>query len=163
LQSLVDVGVPDPKRRLKQYPFELSGGMRQRIMIAMALSCNPKLIIADEPTTALDVTIQRQILELIKNVQERTVTARRLIPHGPHAALTAVRPPLRGPPRRVRGPGTEEIRGRPVATDGAAAAGPAAPTAPAAGPRPGSADERNGEALVEVRDLKTYYPIKAGI
>jgi len=81
LQSLVDVGVPDPKRRVKQYPFELSGGMRQRIMIAMALSCNPKLIIADEPTTALDVTIQRQILELIKNVQERTGTALLLITH----------------------------------------------------------------------------------
>jgi oligopeptide/dipeptide ABC transporter ATP-binding protein len=81
LQSLVDVGVPDPKRRLKQYPFELSGGMRQRIMIAMALSCNPKLIIADEPTTALDVTIQRQILELIKTVQERTGTALLLITH----------------------------------------------------------------------------------
>jgi peptide/nickel transport system ATP-binding protein len=81
LQSLADVGVPDPKRRLKQYPFELSGGMRQRIMIAMALSCNPKLIIADEPTTALDVTIQRQILELIKSVQERTGTALLLITH----------------------------------------------------------------------------------
>jgi oligopeptide/dipeptide ABC transporter ATP-binding protein len=81
LQSLVDVGVPDPKRRLKQYPFELSGGMRQRIMIAMALSCNPKLIIADEPTTALDVTIQRQILELIKTIQERTGTALLLITH----------------------------------------------------------------------------------
>jgi len=81
LQSLVDVGVPDPKRRVKQYPFELSGGMRQRIMIAMALSCNPKLIIADEPTTALDVTIQRQILELIKSVQERTGTALLLITH----------------------------------------------------------------------------------
>ncbi|MDQ2942950.1 MAG: ABC transporter ATP-binding protein, partial [Candidatus Dormibacteraeota bacterium] len=72
LQALTDVGVPDPKRRLKQYPHELSGGMRQRIMIAMALSCNPRLLIADEPTTALDVTIQRQILELIKTIQERT-------------------------------------------------------------------------------------------
>jgi len=81
VQALVDVGVADAKRRLKQYPFELSGGMRQRIMIAMALSCNPKLIIADEPTTALDVTIQRQILELIKTIQERTGTALLLITH----------------------------------------------------------------------------------
>jgi oligopeptide transport system ATP-binding protein len=81
LQALADVGVPDPKRRIKQYPHELSGGMRQRIMIAMALSCHPKLIIADEPTTALDVTIQRQILELIKAIQERTGTALLLITH----------------------------------------------------------------------------------
>jgi len=80
-QCLRDVGVADPLRRLKQYPHELSGGMRQRAMIAMALSCNPKLIIADEPTTALDVTIQRQILELIKTIQERTGAALLLITH----------------------------------------------------------------------------------
>ncbi len=81
LQALKDVGVADPTRRVKQYPHELSGGMRQRIMIAMALSCNPKLIIADEPTTALDVTIQRQILELIKAIQTRTGAALLLITH----------------------------------------------------------------------------------
>jgi len=81
IESLKDVGVSAPERRVKQYPHELSGGMRQRAMIAMALSCNPKLLIADEPTTALDVTIQAQILELIKEIQSRTGTALMLITH----------------------------------------------------------------------------------
>ena len=81
IELLVLVGMPDPKSILKKYPHNLSGGMRQRIMIAIAISCNPKLIIADEPTTSLDVTIQAQILETLKSICETSDTALVLITH----------------------------------------------------------------------------------
>ncbi|AWB45770.1 peptide ABC transporter ATP-binding protein [Paenibacillus sp. CAA11] len=81
IQLLREVGIPSPEQRIDQYPHEFSGGMRQRVMIAMALSCSPELLIADEPTTALDVTIQAQILELMKQLKEQTQTAIMLITH----------------------------------------------------------------------------------
>ena len=78
---LADVKIPNPERVAKQYPFQLSGGMRQRVMIAMALACRPKLLIADEPTTALDVTIQAQILKLMNELKEQTGTSILFITH----------------------------------------------------------------------------------
>ena len=81
VEMLSLVGIPSPEKRMKQYPHEFSGGMRQRAMIAMALCCNPKLLIADEPTTALDVTIQAQILELMKDIKEKLNTSIILITH----------------------------------------------------------------------------------
>jgi ABC-type dipeptide/oligopeptide/nickel transport system ATPase component len=81
IKAMDDVGIPDPKQRLKAYPHQFSGGMRQRVMIAMALACQPKLLLADEPTTALDVTIQAQILELLRDLQRTKNMGIMLITH----------------------------------------------------------------------------------
>jgi ABC-type dipeptide/oligopeptide/nickel transport system ATPase component len=81
IQALDAVGIPDPARRIDSYPHQMSGGMRQRVMIAIALSCNPEILVADEPTTALDVTIQAKILDLLKDLRARREMALMLITH----------------------------------------------------------------------------------
>jgi len=81
IEAMREVAIPDPARRIDDYPHQLSGGMRQRVMIAMALACNPRLLIADEPTTALDVTIQAQILELLNDLRKHRELAVLLITH----------------------------------------------------------------------------------
>ncbi len=81
VQALKDVSIPDPERRMKSYPFEMSGGMRQRVLIATAIACNSKLIIADEPTTALDVTIQAQVMDLLLGLVEKYKTSLVIVTH----------------------------------------------------------------------------------
>ncbi len=81
IAALEDVGIPSPRQRLDDYPYQFSGGMRQRVMIAMALICRPKLVIADEPTTALDVTVQAQIIDLLRELSDTTGTALLFITH----------------------------------------------------------------------------------
>ena len=81
IEMLAKVRIPEPQRRINEYPHQFSGGMRQRAMIAMALSCNPRLLIADEPTTALDVTIQAQILDLLRDLQKETGMSIMMITH----------------------------------------------------------------------------------
>jgi peptide/nickel transport system ATP-binding protein len=81
LELMTEVGIPNPKERLNAYPHQLSGGQQQRVMIAIAIACEPKLLIADEPTTALDVTVQRQIVELLARLQQRQKMSMLFISH----------------------------------------------------------------------------------
>ena len=109
------VGIPEPQQRVREYPHQLSGGMRQRAMIAMALACNPKVLIADEPTSALDVTIQAQILELIAKLQRELGTAVILITHDLGVvAETAERVIVMYAGRKVEEAAVEELFARPL-------------------------------------------------
>jgi peptide/nickel transport system ATP-binding protein len=114
VEMLELVRIPEPERRAREYPHQLSGGMRQRAMIAMALACNPKLLIADEPTTALDVTIQAQVLELIGDLQRRLGTAVILITHDLGVvAETAQNVVVMYAGRKVEEASVDELFGRP--------------------------------------------------
>jgi peptide/nickel transport system ATP-binding protein len=109
------VRIPEPEQRAKEYPHQLSGGMRQRAMIAMALACNPKVLIADEPTTALDVTIQAQILDIILELQRKLGTAVLLITHDLGVvAETAQRVIVMYAGRKVEEASVEELFARPL-------------------------------------------------
>ncbi len=115
LEMLHLVNISEPRRRVKEYPHQLSGGMRQRVMIAMALSCNPRVLIADEPTTALDVTIQAQILELILEMQQKLDTAVILITHDLGViAETAQRVVVMYAGKKVEEAPVEELFGNPL-------------------------------------------------
>ncbi|MGE0418006.1 MAG: ABC transporter ATP-binding protein [Acetobacteraceae bacterium] len=115
VEMLTLVGIPAPGRRVREYPHQLSGGMRQRVMIAMALACNPKLLIADEPTTALDVTIQAQILDLMRDLKTRMGSAIMLITHDLGVvAEMAQRVVVMYAGRKVEEAGVEEIFLRPL-------------------------------------------------
>lgn len=154
---LTDVGIPDPESRLDDYPHQLSGGQRQRVMIAMALANDPKLLIADEPTTALDVTVQAQILDLLKSLQRKNGMAMLFITHD----LTIVRKIADRVCVMTKG---EIVESGPVAsifeapqhayTKKLLAAAPSGtPNQPQAG----------AEKVIEVRDLKVWFPIKRGL
>ncbi|KQN69757.1 MULTISPECIES: ABC transporter ATP-binding protein [unclassified Devosia] len=157
LELLGEVGIPDPESRIDDYPHQLSGGQRQRVMIAMALANNPKLLIADEPTTALDVTVQAQILALLKSLQQRHGMAMLFITHD----LTIVR---RIADRVAVMTGGEIVESGPTAEIFARPQHAYTKKLLAAAPK-GAPNLPNGHAptLVETKDLKVWFPIKRGL
>ncbi|MFC0666376.1 ABC transporter ATP-binding protein [Azotobacter chroococcum] len=156
LELLELVGIPEPHKRLKAYPHELSGGQRQRVMIAMALANEPELLIADEPTTALDVTVQLKILELLKDLQARLGMALLLITHDLNLVRrTAQRVCVMRGGRIVEQAGCEEIFHAPKH--------PYTQELLGAEPRGEPADNPVGEPLLEVEDLRVWFPIRKGL
>ncbi|WP_347987160.1 ABC transporter ATP-binding protein [Methylomonas sp. AM2-LC] len=159
LELLEQVEIPDPKRRINEYPHQMSGGQRQRVMIAMALAGKPDLLIADEPTTALDVTIQAQVLTLMKNLQKKTGMALWIITHD--LALVsniADRIAVMQQGKIVETANTRTFFEHPQH--------PYSLKLLAAQPDMNSCLQKNNDAsstLLQVNDLKVYYPIRAGI
>src|SRR5690606_29653817 len=156
LELLELVGIPEPKKRIRAYPHELSGGQRQRVMIAMALANEPELLIADEPTTALDVTVQLKILELLKELQARLGMSLLLISHDLNLVRrVAHRVCVMQRGRVVEQAACEELFHRPQHpyTQELLAAEPSGDPAPAQPAPP----------LLEVKDLRVWFPIKKGL
>ena len=175
-QALVEVGMPEPKRRLSAYPHELSGGQQQRVMIAMALSCEPKLLIADEPTTALDVTIQRQILELLGALKARHRMSLLFISHdlglvGEIADEVVV---MRHGQVRERGAAvrvfdnpqdtyTQALLACRPTLDGPLPARLPVIDAPAASPAPAAPKDADAPVVLEVRALAKSFHLRQGL
>src|SRR6266540_3780793 len=157
IELLVQVGIPDPETRLNSYPHQLSGGQRQRVMIAMALANEPDLLIADEPTTALDVTIQAQILRLLKDLQARFGMALLLITHDLGIVRkTSDRVCVMTRGEIVESGPTERVFGNPAHAYTRALLA----AEPKGGPHPVSPD---APVVLEGHDLKVWFPIKAGL
>jgi microcin C transport system ATP-binding protein len=157
LELLTQVGIPDPETRLKSYPHQMSGGQRQRVMIAMALANEPDLLIADEPTTALDVTVQAQILKLLKELQQRLGMAMLFITHdlGIVRKLADTVCVMKDGKIVERGP-VERVFAEPKHPYTCALLA----SAPKADPAPVNAA---GRVVVETADLKVWFPIKRGV
>jgi peptide/nickel transport system ATP-binding protein len=179
LGLMTEVGIPNPKERLKSYPFELSGGQQQRVMIAMAIACEPKLLIADEPTTALDVTVQRQIMELLAGLQQRQKMSMLFISHdlglvGEIASQVVV---MRSGEVREAGSAAQIFQApRDPYTQALLACRPRLDSRPRrlaviddiVNKRPIITEQRiakpvNGPALIEVKGLSKDYPLKVGL
>ncbi len=160
LQLLRDVQMTEPERRLKQYPHELSGGMRQRVMIAIALACDPEVLIADEPTTALDVTVQAEILDLIRNLQRDHGTAVLMITHDMGVVAEMA-------DRVIILRHGQEVESAPVRDLFAAPQSEYAQELLAAVPRLGSAPPRRArpatDPVLEVEELSVRFPVRGGI
>jgi peptide/nickel transport system ATP-binding protein len=179
LELMTEVGIPNPKERLKSYPHELSGGQQQRVMIAMAIACEPKLLIADEPTTALDVTVQRQIVELLARLQERQKMSVLFISHdlGLVGEISSQVVVMRSGEVRESGD-VDRIFNHPkdTYTQALLACRPRLDSRPRrlaviddiVNQRPSITEQRictpaNGPALIEVRGLRKEYQLKAGL
>jgi peptide/nickel transport system ATP-binding protein len=179
LDLMTEVGIPNPKERLKSYPFQLSGGQQQRVMIAMAIACEPKLLIADEPTTALDVTVQRQIMDLLARLQQRQKMSVLFISHdlGLVGEISSQVVVMRSGEVREKGDVATIFNAPQDAyTQALLACRPRLDVRPRrlaviddiVNKRPISTEQRvskpaSGAALIEVKGLRKDYPLKTGL